>query len=299
MVTVTRLQVQTNMEEQPLTGVSTQEADTLMMLHAAEICATGKSVHIMMQDTDVLVLTLRRLPTLGPRTTMLMGTGDKRRKVLLQHIYDSLGPEKVAALPGFHCITGCDTCGHIRGKGKKTAFKVFNEAIPEVINALAQLGIAQTPPTSVISGCEKFLCRLMSNKTNLSLTAGNLRWKHFKNQSAGHGIEKIPPTAGAWYQHILRAHMQAFIWNHDLVEDPPVPDPCKLGWSRAADGILVPVLSEVPTAPKSVVELVKCGCGSSICSRRSCTEVCKCEAVENCVNTNYRDQELEEGSYED
>jgi len=125
VVTVTRQHVRSNMDDiQPSTGVSTQEeADTLIILHAAEIFAAGKNVHIMTQDTDVLVLALQRLTVLGPQTTMLMGTGDKRRKVSLKPIYDRLGTSKAAALPGFHCITGCDTCGHIRGIGKKNCLQ--------------------------------------------------------------------------------------------------------------------------------------------------------------------------------
>ena len=44
---------------QPLPDVSTQEeADTLIMLHAAEISKAGKNVHIITQDTDVMVLAL-------------------------------------------------------------------------------------------------------------------------------------------------------------------------------------------------------------------------------------------------
>ena len=47
--TVTCLHVKSNMNNvQPSTGVSTQdEADTLIMLHAAEISKAGKNVHIM------------------------------------------------------------------------------------------------------------------------------------------------------------------------------------------------------------------------------------------------------------
>lgn len=88
VITVTRMHVRSNTESvQPSTEVSTQEeADTLIILHAAEVSAAGKSVHIMTQDTDVMVLALRRLPMLGPKTTMLMGKGDKRRKILLQPI---------------------------------------------------------------------------------------------------------------------------------------------------------------------------------------------------------------------
>ena len=134
MVTVTRLHVHCNQGTfQPTTGVSShEEADTVMILHASELGAAGKAVHLMTQDTDALVLALRRLPFLGPKPSLIMGTGERRRQVLLKPIYDQLGASKAAALPGFHCITGCDTCGHIRGKSKKAAFNVFCTSPAEV-----------------------------------------------------------------------------------------------------------------------------------------------------------------------
>ena len=99
---------------QPSTGVSTQEeADTLIILHAAKMSKAGKNVHIMTQNTNVMVLALRRPTVLDLQTTMLMGTGDNRRKTLLKPIYVRLGTSKAAALPRSHCLTGCDTCGHI------------------------------------------------------------------------------------------------------------------------------------------------------------------------------------------
>ena len=111
-------------DDQPSTGVSTQEeADTLTILHAEEISKTGKIVHIMTQDTDIMVLALQRHTVLGLQTTMLMGTGDNRRQNLMKLIHARLGTSKAAELPGFHCLTGCDTCGHIKSIGKKTAFK--------------------------------------------------------------------------------------------------------------------------------------------------------------------------------
>ena len=53
----------------------------------------------MTQDTDVLVLALRRLPFLGPKPSLIMGTGERGRQVLLKPIYDQLGASKAAALP--------------------------------------------------------------------------------------------------------------------------------------------------------------------------------------------------------
>ena len=60
VVTVICLHVKSNMNNvQPSTGVSTQEeADTLIILHAAKISKAGKNVHIMTQGTNVMVLAL-------------------------------------------------------------------------------------------------------------------------------------------------------------------------------------------------------------------------------------------------
>ena len=46
-------------------------------------------------------------------------TSVHRHKVMLQPIYDKLSPEITAALINWHALTGCDTTGHIQGKGKK------------------------------------------------------------------------------------------------------------------------------------------------------------------------------------
>ena len=94
---------QTNYACDVMTGVSTQEkADPLMILHAVEMASTGFQVHIYSQDTDVLLLALCRVPLLG--------------KVMLQPIYDKLGPERPAALINWHALTGRDMTGHIQEK---------------------------------------------------------------------------------------------------------------------------------------------------------------------------------------
>ena len=58
-------------------------------------------------------------------------------------------------------------------------------------------------------------------------------------------IDKISPTSGAWYQHILWAHTQVFVWRQDLVEYPNILDPFKLGWLCDADKIPVSILSDI------------------------------------------------------
>ena len=78
-----------------------EEADTLLILYATAISQADNIPHIYCSDTDVLVLALRRFLHLNKETIMIMGTGDHRRQVKLSVIYDAVGPNRIAALPGF------------------------------------------------------------------------------------------------------------------------------------------------------------------------------------------------------
>ena len=50
----------------PTTGVNSQEeAGAVLILHAVQLGTLGQTVHIMTQDTDMLVLVLSRLPMFG------------------------------------------------------------------------------------------------------------------------------------------------------------------------------------------------------------------------------------------
>ena len=162
VMTATRQEVMTNYECETMPGVSTQEdADTIMIHHAVEVASNGMNVHIYSQDTDVLLLALCRTPLLGDCSVVIMGTSERRRKVFLQPKYDKLGPEKSGALINWHALTGCDTTGHIHGKGKKGCFAAFMKASPTILIALAGLGEGEEPSEEVLRGCEEFLCYLL------------------------------------------------------------------------------------------------------------------------------------------
>ncbi len=62
---------------------SQEEADTLMILHATESAMDDSVVHIYSQDTDVLLLALRRVPLLGRSPAMVMGISGQRRIIPL------------------------------------------------------------------------------------------------------------------------------------------------------------------------------------------------------------------------
>ncbi len=284
-------------------GVSSQEeADTLMILHAVEARELGYTVHIYTQDTDVLLLALRRNDQLGDNAGVLMGTSDRRRLISLQPIYDCLGPNKANALCKWHALTGCDTTGHIRGKSKKACFDAFIKAGPDTVASIASLGVGVEPSEDTTDGCISFLCSLFCKKDVTITQPRCLRWTLFKQLGTEKGIDTLPPTYGAWKEHVRRAHCQASLWEQDLCLHPVVPDPLTLGWLKEDDR-LVPELSKLAPAPAAVVELVRCKCGatkynvdlkcvSARCSCRVkdlvCTELCCCSADGNFVRTPIR-----------
>ena len=191
------------------------------MIHALEIVQTTKEnvVDFFTQDTDRRVLILRSLPELGPHSAIVTGTSINRRTVVLQPIYDKLGPEICSALHGFHSITGADITGRIHGAGKKTAFKVLLKCPPSILTALTQLGSDSIPPPEVISGCEQTL--------KLSHLCLQQHWD------------------GKKFRNLLRLKMSTF--HHQLLEHGSsistkhtsgrmtrfcTPDPCERGWVK-------------------------------------------------------------------
>ena len=72
-----------------------------MILYAVALGGLGIPAYIYSSDTDVLVLALRKVLELGAESLVSTGTGDKRCHIKLKPIYDALGAEKTAALPGF------------------------------------------------------------------------------------------------------------------------------------------------------------------------------------------------------
>ena len=78
----------------------------------------------------------------------------------------------------------------------------------------------------------------------------------------------MPPTSGAWHQVILRAHLQASEWYQDKICNPIKLDPRDLGWYMS-EGKFMPKLSDLFAALSAVVELVKCGCVKSNCSKKN------------------------------
>lgn len=266
-----------------------EEADTKIILHAINARQRGATeCFIFAQDTDVLVLAVRRYLQLPERSYFVPCIQDH---VSLKHVFTALGHAKASALPGFHALSGCDTTASLVGKGKLSFWKAFNSSGQTTLNAFTSLGSSETVSADIARELEAFTCKVYCNDTNIK-TLSALRWWMFTTkQTLG---EKLPPTQGAFIPALKRINYQAMVWAQDDQQHPKLPSPDGHGW-QMEDGQLVPVMCELPCAPTSILQLIKCSCTKSRCNTACkcrannlpCTEMCDCSGYEEtCDNVN-------------
>ena len=89
-----------------------------------------------------------------------------------------------------------------------------------------------------------------------------------------------------------RAYFQSIVWQKALDARQSLTSPEEQDWTLS-DDLLKPVLMQKEPAPRGLIELSKCGCKKSSCSRANCTckvnglactEACACMTDEHCQN---------------
>ena len=91
--------------------------------------------------------------------------------------------------------------------------------------------------------------------------------------------EKLPPTDGAAKYHSLRVHLQVVIWK---TLNTSILSPQRWGW-KIEDNVFIPITTDLPIAPDSILKFVRCKCKKS--SKNPCsTNRCSCKKYGlNCV----------------
>ena len=113
---------------------------------------------------------------------IITGTGRNHREIQLHPIYRALGPERAAALPAFHALSGADNthCFFFFRNVNATCWKAFMEADDEIIDCLSQLGgTASIPSDDAMALIEKLMCQLYLPKTEMS-SVSEVRWWLFR-----------------------------------------------------------------------------------------------------------------------
>ena len=80
-------------------------------------------------DTDVLEFafaSFNKLDATGLREQwLLFGTDKNYKNIPVHRIASEIGTEMCSALPGFHAYNGCETVSAFVGRGKKTAWQMW------------------------------------------------------------------------------------------------------------------------------------------------------------------------------
>jgi hypothetical protein len=76
----------------------------------------------------------------------------------------------------------------------------------------------------------------------------------------------LPPTAAA-KDHSLRVYHQVQEWKGEAEAEPLNPE--DWGW-KLKGGHLMPILTDLPPAPKELLEMIRCGCKTG-CITAKCT----------------------------
>ena len=269
-------------EMNTLEPCSHEEADTRLMVHALDATLCGhRRIQIRSNDTDVVVLAISVASSISvDELWIAYGTGKHLRNIPAHSIAASLGREKASALPMFHSITGCDTVSFFGGRGKKTAWDVWN-VFPELTPVLEALAASPEDINEECMAIIEMFVVLLYDRTSSLKSVNEVRQELFSKKSRS--LDSIPPTRAALLQHAKRAVFQGgYIWSQTLVKNPVLPSPADWGWQRDGSS-WVPYWTTLPQAKDTCYELIRCGCktacrGRCKCMKANltCTGLCNC-----------------------
>ena len=207
-----------------------EEADTRLLLHAADAAKRGfGKLCVRTVDTDVVVIAIAMFEKINADELWLsFGKGSHFRYIPVHELVHRMDPRNCAVLPVFHAFTGCDNVSSFGGRGKKTAWKVW-EVFPEVAEAFEHLLLMEEIGDSVLSVLERFVV-LLYDRTSDQMGVNEARKNLFTQKSRS--LENLPPTLAALVQHIKRASYQANSWNKALCLNPNLPSPMDWGWQK-------------------------------------------------------------------
>jgi hypothetical protein len=255
-----------------------------------------QSVHVISDDTDVMVLLLHFYALKELSCNLLMvGTSQSRVSVDIKATAKE-HTAYISQLLAAHAMSGCDTVSYLWGIGKGTILKMLKAG-----HQLNKLGVLEAGLTDVVKEATLFYaaCYGLKDVHDMSTLRYNVWSSKMANTklSAAPELRSLPPTTAAFEPHVYRAHYQAAIWRAALDPNPPTLDPVQYGWSRdQTSNMLVPVPlpSGVSPAPQDVLKMIRCGCSSNrpcstmrcSCSpaRLSCSMFCGCNGMEECQN---------------
>lgn len=268
---------------------SHEEADTRLLLHAHHAAESGyKSVLLIAEDTDVMILCLAFSRNIDCQMHMRCGTKNRSRLISINKIAASLGHDVCKALVGLHAFTGCDSVSAFAGQGKLKGLKLIQQN-QNFQKAFAKLGEHWDVTDELFDVLQEFTCNMYAARTNIS-SVNELRYHLWRAKKGSVDSGQLPPCEDSLRQHSLRANYQSALWRRSLVPCPDIPHPQDgYGWCAQDGGQLEVQWMTGSPAPQVILEFISCKC-AKICqlpkcqclaSGLPCTEECK---LQTCTN---------------
>ena len=268
------------------------EGETAIILGLSKLMLQGKQVLVYGSDVDLFVLLLAHYQNIDCSLIYM-----KSIYTSISSVHDFLGKQTSSALLSFHAITGCDIAGKFSGKSKEFWTKKFLQERynDKLIQAL--LGLTSGILEENLSEIQKFFCRSYCPKRAPKRVMESLvetRYYLYKKYSSE--TSKLPPSPGAFMQHVRRACCPLMVWSSANLNETVVVNHLEHGW-EICDGNLMPVSTHDDIAPNDLIALVSCSCNGE-CSNNHCT--CKknnvactdfCGCGDTCQNTDMRPPE--------
>lgn len=245
-----------------------EEADTKIVLHAKLVDDDQNrgAIVVRASDTDIAVILLYHCNKFKSPIWMDVGTSSKknRRYISITNIYELLGPQICAALPGFHAFTGCDYTSSFVRQGKVRPFAKL-ENNQEAQKAFHCLATDKQQSQKTQTTLQKFTTIMYGAKEKSKLTLNEYRYKMFEKgygpkSSSKNPLEKlkginasaIPPSEVELNMHLKRAAFVAQMWaTADSAEIQQHPDESN-GWDLES-GCYIPIWHEGPKIPETLV----------------------------------------------
>ena len=246
-----------------------EEADTRILLHLEDALKHGyNKVSIRTVETDVVVLAVTSAQRFNiTELWIAFGAGKNFRYLPAHEMANALGPDRCVALPMFHAFTGCDTVSCFGGRGKRTAWDIWNP-YDEVTPAFCAVAATPESVENWLGPLERFVVLLYDRTSSQELDNG-ARKQLFTQK--GRAIEGLTPTQAALLQHTKRAAYQAgHCWAQTMIAIPELPSPGEWGWNRNENGGWKICWTTLHEATQVCRELLRCGC------KKGCMGLCKC-----------------------
>jgi len=173
-----------------------------------------------------------------------------------------------------HIWSGCDTTSAIYRQGKLKELNLMRTS--KMCQTLAQnfYHDDNTPEKIGESGIE-IMIKMFNGKQNDNLASlRHARWEKALI-SANNVVDPatLPPSKRATHFHSLRVYFE--LQRAIMLTIDTALVPINWGWKRV-HGVPQPKMTDVPVAPKDLLEIIRCDCKMS--SRNTCgTMLCKCK----------------------